>query len=102
MRMPKLPFWYTLLQSNIIQREWYTFANMYTKYRFADTTNAVEGLHSVRRKYADKRINFARSYELGANLAILATFLDNWMEIVMTDLGELVTPAIRQFFKVHL
>jgi hypothetical protein len=31
------------------------FAELYDKYKLGDNTNRVEGLHSIRRKYADKR-----------------------------------------------
>jgi len=32
------------------------FAEIYDKYKFGFTTNKVEGVHSTRRKYADKRL----------------------------------------------
>jgi hypothetical protein len=31
------------------------FAELYDKYKIGLTTNNVEGVHSVRRKFADKR-----------------------------------------------
>jgi hypothetical protein len=37
------------------QNEWMAFAELYDKYKFGYTTNNVEGAHSVRRKFADKR-----------------------------------------------
>jgi hypothetical protein len=78
----------------------YSFASTYSKYKMADTTNQVEGLHSVRRKYVDKRLNFASSYGCRGNLAILATYLDNWQELVLKELEIDVTDTMRTFFQV--
>jgi hypothetical protein len=66
----------------------------------ADTTNIVEGLHSTRRKYADKRLNFGSSYKCRANISILAAFLDNWEKLILSELNIEVTPAMKEFFKV--
>jgi hypothetical protein len=66
----------------------------------ADTTNTVEGLHAVRRKFADKRINYGASYSCRANLGILATFLDNWQILVLAQLGIEATPKMKELFKV--
>ena len=66
----------------------------------ADTTNLVEGLHSVRRKYADKRLNLPVSYKCRANLSLLSTFLENWQHIVLKELDLEVTPKMDSFFKV--
>jgi transposase-like protein len=66
----------------------------------ADTTNLVEGLHSVRRKFADKRLNFPTSYSCRANLALLSTFLNNWQELILKKLNLKVTSKMRQFFEV--
>ena len=66
----------------------------------ADTTNLVEGLHSVRRKYADKRLNLPVSYECRANLALLSTFLENWQHLVLKELNLEVTSKMDSFFKV--
>jgi hypothetical protein len=67
----------------------------------ADTTNTVEGLHAVRRKFADKRINYGASYACRANLSILATFLDNWQHLVLVQLGLETTPKMMELFKVN-
>jgi hypothetical protein len=66
----------------------------------ADTTNTVESLHSVRRKWADKRINFQASYKCRANLAVLSGFLDNWQQLVLEKIGIPVTDYMLEFFKV--
>jgi len=66
----------------------------------ADTTNAVEGLHSMRRRFVDKRINYGASYECRANLAVLASFFDNWESLVLDKLGLDVTPKMQEFFRV--
>jgi hypothetical protein len=66
----------------------------------ADTTNAVEGLHSIRRKFAEKRLNFATSYTCRGNLAILSTFLQNWQELVLQEMKLEVTPKMKEFFLV--
>ena len=47
-----------LIYSPQFQNEWMAFAELYDKYKFGHTTNSVEGAHSVRRKFADKRYNF--------------------------------------------
>ncbi len=49
-------------------------------------TNWVEGLHSIRRKYADKRLNFARTYSTRANIALLSGFIKNWQSLLLTKL----------------
>jgi hypothetical protein len=67
----------------------------------ADTTNTVESLHSVRRKWADKRINFQTSYKCRANLAVLSGFLDNWQQLVLERIGITPTEYMLQFFKVN-
>jgi hypothetical protein len=66
----------------------------------ADTTNLVEGLHSIRRKYADKRLNLPVSYKCRANLALLSAFLDNWQHLVLKELDLEVTSKMDSFFKV--
>jgi hypothetical protein len=67
-----------------------------------DTTNIVEGLHSIRRKYADKRLNFSSSYSCRANLAVLATYLENWQTLVLQQMDLPVTPSMSSFFEVIL
>ena len=68
----------------------------------ADTTNTVEGLHSIRRKFAEKRLNFSVSYKCRGNLAILSTFLHNWQELVLLQMNLKVTPKMREIFLVIL
>ena len=50
-------------------------------------TNWVEELHSIRRKYADKRLNFGRTYVTRANIALLAGFISNWQNLILTELN---------------
>ena len=66
----------------------------------ADTTNLVEGLHSIRRKFADKRLNLPASYKCRANLALLSAFMENWQQLVLKELNLKVTPKMNDFFKV--
>jgi hypothetical protein len=73
---------YQLLLLLIGKKYWIEFAELYDKYKLALTTNWVEGIHSTRRKYADKRLNFASSYETRANMALLSMFLANWIDLV--------------------
>jgi len=67
-----------------------------------DTTNVVEGLHSIRRKYADKRLNFSSSYSCRANLAILATYLENWQTLVLQQMDLPVTDSMSDFFQANI
>jgi hypothetical protein len=46
------------------------------------TTNKVESVHSVRRTFADKRLNFRKSYVLRANLALFSMYCKNWQELI--------------------
>jgi hypothetical protein len=82
------------------QDAWYFFAEIYTKYKLASTTNEVESLHSIRRKWADKRLNFSASYKCRANLAILSAYLDNFQELVLKKLNIKPTKYMTEFFKV--
>jgi hypothetical protein len=83
-----------------LKNAWYTFGEVYSKYKMADTTNIVEGLHSVRWKFVEKRLNFGASYQCRANISILAAFLDNWEKLILEKLNIEVTPAMEEFFKV--
>lgn len=56
------------------------------KFKLCSNTNKVECLHSVRRKLADKRLNFSQSYKVRANLAILDMFLLNYWKLIMVKL----------------
>jgi hypothetical protein len=41
--------WYLIIIFLILfQETWYSFAELYSKYKMADTTNIVESLHSVK------------------------------------------------------
>jgi hypothetical protein len=55
-------------------------------YQLGKNTNWVEELHSIRRKYADKRLNFGRTYITRANIALLASFISNWQNLILTRL----------------
>jgi hypothetical protein len=46
----------------------------------------VEELHSIKRKYADKWLNFERTYIIRANIALLANFINNWQNLILTRL----------------
>jgi hypothetical protein len=76
--------------------------DIYSKYKYGDTTNAVENLHGVRRKFADKRLNFSESYECRANLAILTSYLPNWRELLFAELNMPITPFVKNFIEVTL
>ena len=60
---------------------------LYSKYKMVETTNAVERLHGIRRKFAFKRINFEASYECRANIALLDSDLENWLELLFQKLN---------------
>jgi len=72
----------------IVQKVWIEFAELYDKYKDAFTTNHVEGVHSVRRKFADKRLNFSSSYVTRANMALLSMFLSNWTDLVVNTVDN--------------
>ena len=78
------------------------FADLYDKYRFGETTNSVEGMHGVRRKYADKRLNFKQSYVCRANIAILCSYLPNWKELILEEMQISVTDYVQSFMKVTI
>ncbi len=67
----------------------------------AETTNAVEGLHGIRRKFASKRLNFALSYECRANIALLDAHLEKWIEVVLKELNFPISEQVSDFLKVH-
>jgi hypothetical protein len=46
----------------------------------------MEELHSIKRKYANKRLNFGRTYIIRANIALLASFISNWQNLILTRL----------------
>jgi hypothetical protein len=66
----------------------------------ADTTNKVKNLHSVRRKWADKRLNFPVTYKCRANLALLSSFVDNWQTLLLEKIGITPTNSMLAFFEV--
>jgi hypothetical protein len=66
----------------------------------ADTTNKVENLHSVRRKWADKRLNFPVTYKCRANLALLSSFVDNWQALLLEKIGITPTDTMMAYFQV--
>jgi hypothetical protein len=55
-----------------------------SSYQWDKTTNAVENIHSIRRKFLDKRLNFAKSFSVRADLALLTLFMPSWLENVLT------------------
>ncbi len=67
----------------------------------AETTNVVEGLHGIRRKFASKRLNFAVSYECRANIALLDAHLEKWIEVVLKELNFPISEQVSDFLKVH-
>ncbi|MHB1799713.1 MAG: hypothetical protein ACYCUI_15685 [Vulcanimicrobiaceae bacterium] len=64
------------------------------------STNVVEGFHSVRRKFAEKRLNFGKTYELRANFAILSMFLENWEQLILEMLDIHTSDNFAIFQKV--
>ena len=79
---------------------WYEFAELYNKYKVADTTNYVESLNSVRRKFADKRLNFSATYKCRANISLLSTFLENWVELLFQELQIKISEPMLNYLKV--
>ena len=79
---------------------WYEFAELYHKYKVADTTNYVESLNSVRRKFADKRLNFSATYKCRANISLLSAFLENWVELLLKELQVNVSEQMLNYLKV--
>lgn len=79
---------------------WYEFAELYHKYKVADTTNYVESLNSVRRKFADKRLNFSATYKCRANISLLSSFLDNWVELLFQELQITISEPMLNYLKV--
>src|SRR5689334_16923716 len=55
-------------------------------YKLCVDTNLVEMLHSVRRKFADKKLNFKSTYEMRSHLALLSCFLQNSDELILQQL----------------
>ena len=76
----------------IQENAWMEFAELYDKYKLGETTNSVEGAHSIRRKFADKRfknyhfykirLNYSVTYSTRANIAFLSMYLTNWIDLV--------------------
>lgn len=56
-----------------------SFAEQFNSFKWSATTNKVENLHSVRRKFADKRLHFSKSFIVRADLAIYTTFVPDWL-----------------------
>jgi hypothetical protein len=79
---------------------WYQFAELFHKYKTAETTNYVEGLHAVRRKWLDKRINFKQSYVCRANMSLLSSFLNNWIQLVLDELKIPIDISITEYMEV--
>jgi hypothetical protein len=67
-----------------------------------ETTNSVESLYGVRRKYTSKRLNFSETYVCRASIALLSSFLPNWIELIMNKLNFPLSPEVNQFLKVNL
>ena len=42
-----------------LQKCWMDFAETYEKYQFGESTNSVEAVNSIRRKFADKKNDFS-------------------------------------------
>jgi hypothetical protein len=74
---------------------------MFHKYKCAETTNSVEGLHSVRRKWMDKRLQFKQSYKVRANMSILSKYIDNWIELVLKEMKLPVEKSVYDYMKVR-
>src|SRR5689334_14884039 len=66
----------------------------------AETTNKVEGLHSIRRKFVDKRLNYKVSYQCRVNMALLSAYLDNWQKLILEKVGLTVNYNTKKYFKV--
>jgi len=62
----------------------------------------VEGLHSIRRKFADKRLNFKASYACRANMALLSAYIENWMKLILEKLNVPVSSYMEAFFEVNM
>ena len=60
-----------------MQEVWEDFCEVFDKYKLNQTTNNVEVVHAVRRKFADKSI-FQKTYSLRSNLALISMFVDKW------------------------
>ena len=102
MGMPRKLLWWVLfsITKTNVKLVWYEFAELYHKYKAANTTNYVESLNSVRRKYTDKRLNFSATYKCRSNISILSTFLENWVELLMEKLDVPLDNQMLQFLKV--
>jgi hypothetical protein len=86
----------------LLKFEWYDFAELYHKYKCAQTTNMVEGLHSVRRKFADKRLNYKLTYTCRANIGLLCAFLDNWMPLVLEQLEIPISDYVKEYLQAFI
>lgn len=64
---------------NILQK----FTETVAKYKLCSSTNIVECLFSIKRKYADKRLNFGDTYSLRADIAILDKYVKNWERLLL-------------------
>lgn len=47
------------------------------------STNIIESLHAIRRKFISKRLNFSKEYQTRANLAILSKYIINYEELIL-------------------
>jgi hypothetical protein len=61
----------------------YNFIEIVDKYMLVSTTNKVEMLNSIRRYFADKRINYSHSFTMRSNLSLLSRYVGNWREVVL-------------------
>ena len=75
---------------------------MFHKYKCGETTNVVEGLHSVRRKWIDKRLQFKKSYKVRANMALLSTYIDNWIESVLKEMKLPVEKSVYDYMETSI
>jgi hypothetical protein len=57
-------------------------------------------LHSIRRKFVDKRLNYKVSYQCRANMALLSAYLDNWQQLILEKVGLSVDYYMKKYFKV--
>jgi hypothetical protein len=56
-------------------------------------------LHSIRRSFADKRLNFPLTFVARSQLSLLCTYVPDYKERILAKLHLEVPPSMQQFFK---
>ena len=65
------------------------------------STNIVESLHALRRKFADKRLNFSKQYQTRANISIFSRYIVNYGELILKKMKLTEDWSHYKWFTIH-